>query len=120
MKATSLVALASLGFACCAGDCTPRQDIHAPQVRNDEWHDQSTTVELDALAPSLVAGSVLVPDEAIRRAQALLWDRLRIVTEPGGAAALAALVSGAYVPAKDERVCVLVCGGNTTAVDFSR
>lgn len=55
MKATSLVALASLGFACCAGDCTPRQDIHAPQVRNDEWHDQSTTVELDALAPSLVA-----------------------------------------------------------------
>ena len=64
--------------------------------------------------------SVLVSDDAIRSARALLWDRLRIVSEPGGAAALAALVSGVYRPSRDERVGVLVCGGNTTAVDFSR
>jgi threonine dehydratase len=45
---------------------------------------------------------------------------MRIVAEPGGAAALAALLSGSYVPEKSERVGVLVCGGNTTAVDFGK
>jgi len=63
---------------------------------------------------------VLVDDEAIRGAQQALWDRMRIVAEPGGAAALAALLSGSYVPEKSERVGVLVCGGNTTAVDFGK
>lgn len=72
------------------------------------------------LAQAHVARSVLVSDDAIRQAQVLLWDRLRIVAEPGGAAALAALVSGIYRPAAGERVGVLVCGGNTTAVDFGR
>jgi threonine dehydratase len=41
-----------------------------------------------------------------------------VVAEPGGAAALAALTSRRYVPAPDERVGVLICGGNTTAVNF--
>lgn len=72
------------------------------------------------LAQQFVGRAVLVPDEAIRAAQVLLWDRLRIVAEPGGATALAALVAGAYVPAPGERVGVLVCGANTTAVDFTR
>jgi threonine dehydratase len=61
---------------------------------------------------------VLVSDAEIRRAQAVLWDRVRIVAEPGGAAALAALISGRYQRAVGERVAVLVCGGNTTAVNF--
>jgi threonine dehydratase len=61
---------------------------------------------------------VLVSDVEIERAQAALWDRVRIVAEPGGAAALAALISGRYQPAMGERVAVLVCGGNTTAVNF--
>jgi threonine dehydratase len=60
-----------------------------------------------------VADSVLVPDEAILEAQWLLWDGLRILAEPGGAASLASLVSGAYVPEDGERVGVIVCGGNT-------
>jgi threonine dehydratase len=63
---------------------------------------------------------VLVTDDAIRRAQAALWSGLRVVTEPGGAAAFAALLSGGYRPAPGERVAVLVCGGNTTAVQFDR
>ena len=62
---------------------------------------------------------VLVEDEAIVRAQRALWDSLRIVAEPGGAAALSALLSGAYQPARDERVGVLVSGGNSTAVRFT-
>jgi threonine dehydratase len=43
-----------------------------------------------------------------------------VAAEPGGAAAFAALLSGAYRPAKGERVAVVLCGGNTTAVDFGR
>ncbi len=72
------------------------------------------------IAQRYVAESVLVPDEAIREAQRVLWRVLRVVAEPGGAAAFAALLSGAYKPAPDERIGVLVCGGNTVAVDFDR
>ncbi len=72
------------------------------------------------IARQHVAQSVLVPDDEIRKAQLVLWDRLKIAAEPGGAAALAALLAGAYAPARGERVGILVCGGNTTAVDFSR
>jgi len=56
--------------------------------------------------------SVLVADAAIREAQVSLWRELRQLVEPAGATALAALVSGAYVPAEGERVAVLLCGGN--------
>ncbi|MEQ9609161.1 MAG: threonine/serine dehydratase [Kiloniellaceae bacterium] len=70
------------------------------------------------LAQKYVERSVLVTDDAIRAAQQALWEVLRVVVEPGGAAAMAALLSGRYVPAKGERVAVLLCGANTTAVDF--
>lgn len=72
------------------------------------------------LAKARVDRVLLVTDEAIRAAQESLWRVLRIVAEPGGAAALAALLSGGYRPAEGERVGVVVCGGNTTAVDFGR
>jgi threonine dehydratase len=72
------------------------------------------------IARAHVARVALVSDEAIRRAQDALWSTLRIVAEPGGAAAFAALLSGAYTPAAGERVGVVVCGGNSTAVDFGR
>ena len=55
----------------------------------------------------------LVPDDAIVEAQRRLWRELRLVAEPGGAAALAAIVSGAYQPEPGERVAVVVCGANT-------
>jgi threonine dehydratase len=67
-----------------------------------------------------VSATVLVSDEAIRGAQKLLWKTLRVVAEPGGAAAFAALSSQRYVPHAQERVGVLICGGNTVAVDFDR
>ena len=72
------------------------------------------------IAQSAVERVVLVTDEAILQAQELLWKILRIVAEPGGAAAFAALLSGRYQPQSGERVGVLVCGGNTSAVDFDR
>ena len=64
------------------------------------------------LARDFVERVVLVEDAAIVAAQKALWRALRIVAEPGGAAALAAVLAGAYRPAKDERVGVLVCGAN--------
>lgn len=70
------------------------------------------------IAQKYVAESVLVPDEAIRAAQVALWDKLRLVAEPGGAAAFAALHSGVYRPEREERVAVLVCGSNPTSMDF--
>lgn len=59
-----------------------------------------------------VADVVLVPDTAIRDAQIWLWRHCSLVAEPGGAAATAALLCGAYVPDPGERVAVLVCGAN--------
>lgn len=83
------------------------------------------SIAADSLAPSQVGALmfpiaqrhvervVLVGDDAIIETQHRLWDRLRVVAEPGGATALAALVAGAYRPAAGERVAVIVCGGNT-------
>jgi threonine dehydratase len=72
------------------------------------------------IAQQFVSSVTLVTDDAIQQAQQALWKSLRIVAEPGGAAAFAALVSGRYKPQPGERVGVLVCGGNTAAVDFAR
>jgi threonine dehydratase len=65
------------------------------------------------IAQKYVERVVLVEDDAILAAQRLLWDEMRLVVEPGGATALAALVAGAYRPAPGEKVAVLVCGSNT-------
>ena len=70
------------------------------------------------IARSFVDRSILVSDDEILTAQRALWQNVQIVAEPGGAAAFAALLSGKYAPAPDERIAVLVCGGNTTAVKF--
>jgi threonine dehydratase len=70
------------------------------------------------LAQRYVDQVVLVEDEDIVQAQRALWRTLRVASEPGGAAAMAALLSARYVPRPDERVGVVVCGGNTDAVSY--
>jgi len=65
------------------------------------------------IAQAYVSEAVLVEDAAIVAAQKLLWDRFRLVAEPGGATALSALLSGAWMPPAGSRVGVLVCGSNT-------
>lgn len=64
------------------------------------------------LAAGQGIASVLVSDDAILEAQRVLWREARLLVEPAGASALAALLSGAYVPAPGERVAVLLCGAN--------
>ena len=66
-----------------------------------------------AAASPFVHDAVVVSDDDIRAAQRALWSGLRLVAEPGGAAAMAAILSGAYVPEPEERVVVVVCGSNT-------
>ena len=70
------------------------------------------------IAQRFIAQTVLVTDDAIRQAQHTLWKVLRIVSEPGGAAGLAAILSGAWKPQSDRTIGILLCGANTTAVHF--
>ena len=70
------------------------------------------------IAEAFVERSILVTDDAIIAAQKALWERVRIIAEPGGAAAFAALLSGRYAPAPGERIAVLVCGSNTDPAKF--
>ena len=71
------------------------------------------------IAQQHVAEVVLVSDDDIREAQRAMWERLRIVAEPGGAAAFAAILAGRYRPRPGERAGVIVCGANTDAVRFT-
>lgn len=63
--------------------------------------------------------SVTVPDVAIEAAQRALWQQTRILVEPAGACALAALISGRYVPQPGEKVAVLICGANPAPDPFA-
>lgn len=88
------------------------------------------SIASDSLAPARIGKLIfpiakrdvdrvlLVSDDEIRAAQRALWNGCNVVAEPGGAAAFAAVLSGRYVPATNERVCVVVSGGNTPAVSF--
>ena len=95
-------------------------DAEAGGIAADSLAPRRVGTLMFPLAQRYVASVVLVEDDAIRAAQRALWDSLRVVTEPGGAAAFAALLCGAYRAEPNERVGVLLCGGNTLAVDFSR
>lgn len=71
------------------------------------------------IAQKHVREVVLVTDEEIVDAQKKLWESVRVIAEPGGAAAFAALLSGRYKTQPGERVGVIVCGGNTDKVNLN-
>jgi threonine dehydratase len=95
-------------------------DAEAGGLAADSLAPQRVGEKVFPIAKSYVHGTALVTDEAIRQAQKILWRALRVVAEPGGAAALSALTSGAYKPQTGERVSVIISGGNTTAVNFDQ
>jgi threonine dehydratase len=111
------------------------EPFNAPTLTQALEHGPQTTVEVSGLAANALGAKqagricydlaratgtncVNVEDEAIADAQKRLWTALRLVVEPAGAAALAALLSGAYRPQKDERLAVLLCGANPAASPF--
>ena len=93
-------------------------DAEAGGVAADSLAPRRVGERVFPIAKAYVQDVVLVTDDAIVEAQRALWRVLRLVAEPGGAAAFAALLSGAYRPAPGERLGVVICGGNTTAVRF--
>ena len=93
-------------------------DAEAGGIAADSLAPRQIGALMFPLAQKYVERAVLVEDEAIRDAQRALWRVLRLATEPGGAAAFAALLSGVYRPAADERVGIVLCGSNTDAVTF--
>jgi threonine dehydratase len=95
-------------------------DSQAGGIAADSLAPQRVGELMFPIAQKFVERVVLVTDDAIREAQRALWRGMRIASEPGGAAAMSAILSGRYVAERGERVGVLVCGGNTTAVDFGR
>src|SRR6478736_2375334 len=70
------------------------------------------------IAQKFVSQSLLVSDEQIIEAQRVLWHQLQLIAEPGGATALAALLSGVYKPRPGERVGVVLCGSNADLAKF--
>jgi threonine dehydratase len=95
-------------------------DADAGGIAADSLAPRRIGEQVFPIAAAHVERVVLVEDAAIAAAQRALWEHLRIVAEPGGAAAFAALLSGRYRPAPRERVGIVLSGGNTTAVDFAR
>src|SRR5258707_950608 len=87
-------------------------DVPVESIAADSLGARNTGQLVFDIARANVDHVALVPDDAIVAAQRLLWDRLRVAAEPGGAAALAALASGRYKPRADEKVGVLLCGAN--------
>jgi len=95
-------------------------DVEVEGIAADSLGARSVGTLMFPIARSYVDHVALVSDVEIENARRALWEKLRIVAEPGGAAALAAVLSGAYVPEPDERVAVLVCGGNVDALPGQR
>jgi len=95
-------------------------DAEAGGIAADSLAPRRVGTRAFAIARRHVDRVLLVSDGAIREAQDALWSRFRVAAEPGGAAALAALLAGAYRPRAGARVGVVVCGGNTDAVSFGR
>lgn len=90
----------------------PEIDVPASGIAAGSLGGPRLGVDSYAVIKQFVDQAIVVPDAAVFEAARRLWEATRLIGEPGSAVALAALTSGAYVPAKDERVCVILCGGN--------
>lgn len=87
-------------------------DVEVSGIAADSLGARRVGALMFPLARDHVERVVLVSDGEIRAAQTALWRQLRIMAEPGGAAAFASLLAGRYRPAPGEKVGVLVCGAN--------
>jgi threonine dehydratase len=93
-------------------------DAPAEGIAADSLAPQRVGELMFPIAEAYVERSILVSDDDIIAAQKALWDRVRIISEPGGAAAFAAALSGRYQPSPGERIAVLVCGANANPAKF--
>ncbi len=71
-----------------------------------------------ALAQKHITGGLVVTDEEAREAMRFAFRELKLVVEPGGAAALAAVLAG-KLPTKGRTIVALLSGGNVDPADFA-
>jgi threonine dehydratase len=118
--ATKVVAVEPEGAPTLAHALAAGEPVDAPtgSVAADSLAPKRIGATVFPIAQRYVSGVALVSDDDILAAQRTLWEKLRFVAEPGGVTALAGLLSGRYACRRDERVGVVVSGGNTIAVDF--
>jgi threonine dehydratase len=90
-------------------------DVEVHSVAADSLGAKNVGALVHELCRAALDHVALVSDEAIIAAQRRLWSDYRIAAEPGGATALAALLSGAYSPKPGERIGILICGANVDA-----
>jgi threonine dehydratase len=111
---TRIIAVETEGTACYAAALRdgPSAEIKVAGVAADSLGASRIGAHGLAILTGQNVASVIVSDDAVVDAQRRLWSEARIAAEPAGAVSLAALTSGAYVPAEGERVGVVVCGGN--------
>jgi threonine dehydratase len=105
----------SLAKALAAGKVV---DVEVSGVAADSLGARRVGELMFPIARKFVSSALLVSDEQIIQAQRFLWRNLRLMAEPGGATALAALLSGVYKPRTGERVGVVICGGNAEISGF--
>ena len=94
-------------------------DAPAGGIAADSLAPRQVGQQMFPIAQKYVREVVLVTDEEILEAQRKLWESVRVMAEPGGAAAFAALLTRRYKPEPGERVGVIVCGGNTDKVNLN-
>jgi threonine dehydratase len=94
-------------------------DVTVESIAADSLGARNVGERVHAACAKNLASAITVPDDAIREAMRRLWSDFRVMSEPGGAAALAALLCGAYKPVRGERLGVLVCGGNVDIAKFA-
>jgi threonine dehydratase len=103
----------------CALEAGRPVDAPAGGIAADSLAPRRVGEKVFPIARRYVKQVLLVTDESIAQAQQALWSTLRVAAEPGGAAALAALLSRRFQPPVGSRIAVVISGGNTSAVNFA-
>jgi threonine dehydratase len=93
-------------------------DVETGGVASDSLGARRAGELMLPIAQKFITQALLVSDDHILQAQKTLWQMLRLIAEPGGATALAALLSGVYQPRPGERVGVVLCGSNADLAKF--
>jgi threonine dehydratase len=71
-----------------------------------------------AVAQATIKGGLVITDEEARVAMRFAYHELKMVLEPGGAAALAAVLAG-KLPVKGRTIACVLSGGNVDPADFA-
>lgn len=72
-----------------------------------------------AINRALLAGGLVVSDDEVRAAMRYAWETLKLVVEPGGAVALAAVLAG-RLPTADRVTAIVLSGGNADPGQFAQ